>query len=433
MNNETKILETLGKEAGTLIGTGPGAGRRLAQKEALVSSVAAVTPRRRNRLLLPMSAAAAVLVIVLAAIVTLKLMKETPAEFWIDDTLAVNKTGLWLKARDDHPLQLRFEDGSRLQLEKTSTGQIVDATVKSVEIFLGSGQISASIRKNTGRMWAIDAGPYRVSVTGTEFSVFWSEEQTLFNVAVREGSVLVTGNDLADSGITLAAGDRLHINKKKGIFSLGPIEEETEVASALLPPRQASPGDEEAQEAPSPGGGEAPPPEAGRTGENGKTAPDQKASPPPEWKVLIQEGRYGEAMEAAERAGLDNLLAASSLADLWKLADAARYARDGKKAEKFLMTVRERFGGSKRAKIAAFLLGRVALELNKKPAEGITWLKTYLEEDPGGPLAEEALGRLINAYMKTGRKQQASKTAEIYLQKYENGTFSELAKSVLEQ
>ncbi|MFH1436817.1 MAG: FecR domain-containing protein [Pseudomonadota bacterium] len=348
--------------------------------------------------------------------------------------MAVSKTGLSLQATYEKPLQLKFTDGSRLQLEESSTGQIVDATTKNVKIVLNHGRISARIKKNTGIQWTIDAGPYRVTVTGTKFSVFWSEDKALFNVNVKEGSVFISGNGL-DNGVTLAAGNRLHINRKKGIMSLEPVEEKGEEVLSSLHAQEAA---DQADQHPL-SSGEPPQAvdivpvlqaEAVPAGDS--AAQPKKEEISAEWKGLVHEGKYAEAMNAVEKNEFNQLLATSGLSDLVQLADAARYAGRGDEAQKALMAIRERFGETKRAKLAAFLLGRVALELNDNPNEGITWLNTYLKEDPNGPLAEEALGRLIIAYMKSGQKKQAADCAESYLESYANGAFAQIAKSALE-
>jgi hypothetical protein len=52
-----------------------------------------------------------------------------------------------------------------------------------------------------------------------------------------------------------------------------------------------------------------------------------------------------------------------SAEELRQLADAARFARQGAAARLALSTLRARFAGTEQARIAAFLLGRVAEEL----------------------------------------------------------------------
>ena len=434
MTDDSKIIESLGKEAADLLGTGPNEKRRQAQEKALLAAAPALPKKRSGRpFILFAAAAAAALLITLAALAAFLIGREKPAQFWVGDTLAVSKKGLSLQATVEKPLPLKFTDGSQLQLEESSTGQIVDATTKKVKIVLNHGRISARIKKNTGIKWTIKAGPYQVLVTGTKFSVFWSKEKALFDVNVKEGSVFITGNGL-DNGLTLAAGNRLHINKKKGIMSLEPVEEKSaEVLSSLQVQEAAGTTDQHQTSEEPPQAVDTEPVLEAKLDHAGDSEAQPKKEPgSAEWKGLVHQGKYSEAMKMVDKKKFSQLLATSGLSDLVQLADAARYAGKGDEAQKALMAIRDRFGETKRAKLAAFLLGRVALELNDNPHEGIKWLNTYLKEDPNGPLAEEALGRLIIAYMKSGQKKKASDCAESYLESYANGAFAEIAKTALE-
>jgi outer membrane protein assembly factor BamD (BamD/ComL family) len=73
--------------------------------------------------------------------------------------------------------------------------------------------------------------------------------------------------------------------------------------------------------------------------------------------------------------------------------------------------------------MAAFLLGRAS-----HGATAARWFETYLEEQPGGNLAREALGRLIEAYQASGSKEAAVRTARQYLKRYPTGPHAELAR-----
>jgi transmembrane sensor len=424
MKDDLSTLESLGRRAADALGDGPDEKRREAQRRALIAAAASGPAARRRGLLVPVLAAAAAFLLILGGVAAWKMTVRKPAQFWVGETLVLSSESTRLKAPADGPLPVRFEDGSTLLLGEAAAGKVAEATTKSVRFVLDSGGLDAMIRKNTGRTWSVVAGPYTVTVTGTTFSVFWKQKQKLLRVTVTEGSVRVTGGEIAGGGLTLTGGERLHIDGSEGIFSIGPAKDDERTVAAAEPSAPSAPT--EAQ----------PPPQIGTPDEAPaaaveKTGEEEKKIPTPPWKILAQEGKYEEAMEAAGKAGFEQILKTASQPDLWLLADTARYARDGKKAESALLAIRERFASSKRAKIAAFLLGRVALELNKDPSGSVGWFTTYLEEDPGGPLAEEALGRLINACMKAGREQEAKKHAQLYLEKYEDGAFADLAKKVL--
>ena len=150
------------------------------------------------------------------------------------------------------------------------------------------------------------------------------------------------------------------------------------------------------------------------------------------WKDLYASGNYREALAAVDEKEFDGLVARLDQPDLWALADAARFAGDGVKARKALTVFRERFSGTVRAKTAAFLLGRVSVELVADPGAAARWFWEYLREEPRGALAEEALGRLIDASMKSGQIEKARGAAAIYVRDYPDGIFSALARNLLE-
>jgi hypothetical protein len=137
-------------------------------------------------------------------------------------------------------------------------------------------------------------------------------------------------------------------------------------------------------------------------------------------------------VNAAEQAGLPTLLRSLPAEDLRQLADAARFARRGALARQTLVAIRERFPGTSHARLAAFLLGRTSEDLLGDPAGAASWFGTYLREDPVGALAEEALGRRIDACLKVGLKREAREAAERYLQRHPGGVFAAAARAALE-
>ncbi len=140
---------------------------------------------------------------------------------------------------------------------------------------------------------------------------------------------------------------------------------------------------------------------------------------------------YKKAVKIAMKQGFDGLLETQDDARLWRLADAARYSGRGELARNTLLAIRRRFQGSWRAKVAAFLLGRIAVEVQGDPGQASRWFLIYLREDPSGRLAEEALGRRIYTCREAGLKAESCRVAAKYLGLYPQGTFSEYARSVL--
>ena len=127
--------------------------------------------------------------------------------------------------------------------------------------------------------------------------------------------------------------------------------------------------------------------------------------------------------------GFGRVLSDSSASDLMLLADSARYAGDIGHAKQALTAARARGDRGR----SAFLLGKIAADSSSSPGEAVQWFETYLSEAPGGGLAEQALGRLIELYRRTGRTGSAQSAAAKYLQKYPSGGYASAARSVLGQ
>jgi len=152
-----------------------------------------------------------------------------------------------------------------------------------------------------------------------------------------------------------------------------------------------------------------------------------------EWIEHYGAGRFGLAVEEAEKTGIDNLIGKLGSGDLWRLADAARAAGRHGLAARVLLGYRERFPGEHRARTAVFLLGRSAVEQRGDHREAIRWFETYLAESPGGPLAREALGRLMDSYTRVGMTRKARSIAEKYLNDYPEGPSANQARSLADK
>jgi TolA-binding protein len=153
----------------------------------------------------------------------------------------------------------------------------------------------------------------------------------------------------------------------------------------------------------------------------------------PSWQKQLHRGEWAEVLAIVGNADLPHLIAEADDTELWRLANWARHKRRTHLANQLFKAVRKRRPGSKRAAIAAFILGKSALDLNADPRRARKWLTTYLKEAPAGSLAEEALGGLISASEQLGDYRRAKKAARRYLDHYPGGTFSSAAKMVLER
>ena len=151
----------------------------------------------------------------------------------------------------------------------------------------------------------------------------------------------------------------------------------------------------------------------------------------PSWRELAASARYPEAYEAAQREGLDTIARQASAPDLLAIADAARLTRHARESDALLTAIRRRFPGTANAAVAAFMLGRSAMDGPGAYAEAATWFETSVREQPDGALAREAAGLIVEASDRAGDLPRARAAAAAYLQRYPTGPHAELAHRVL--
>jgi hypothetical protein len=439
MPDDMKNLERMGERVALELGDGPSESRREAQKRALLSLVAASGPAGDGRILPNLMIAAAVL-LVFALGAMLLYGRETPLKFWVGEQETAGSEGSWVKASADGVVPIRFDNGSRFQLEARTAVRVVASNMETVKLDLSKGLLHADIKRNGETSWIISAGPYQVTVLGTVFSVDWDSDSSLLGVSVNSGKVLVRGGHLSEHGIRVQAGKRLVADGDRGSVAMESISgdsdtaDDGELASAAdTGSPQDRPGMTDEDVAALEADRSIPPParEGSHVATKKPANTDTPAGDSRSWKDLSDAREFAAAVAAARRQGLDELLTTLDANDLWALSNAARYARDATVSARALLAVRERFAGSQRAFMAAFMLGRLKLDLEGNPTAATAWFETYLTEKPSGPLAEEALGRLIDACDKAGRKTEAARNAEIYLSRYDGGLFTKLARSIL--
>lgn len=339
----------------------------------------------------------------------------------------------WLAAPPDAPLEVTLPDETRLTVAAAGRIRLAEPTGEEQRIVLESGSLRARMPKDRGRRWRVAAGPFEVQVTGTEFTVAWEPEGERFSLELHEGSVRVLGPLLAD-GREVTAGQTLRVFGRQRM-------ELTERSAALGPPAGPSPAARPAEspELPAPPAErpEAPESPAGPApGSPVEPTPSFAASPPvaapsapkPDWEELALARRYAEALAAARETGLDRLCGTLPAASLSRLADVARYARQADDATKLLDCLRRRFPGTPEAAAAAFTYGRVVADVRGNALAATAWFELYLQEMPDGPLAREALGRLLEMYDRLGNAPAARRAAVRYLERFPDGAHAALAQ-----
>jgi TolA-binding protein len=425
--DETRKLKELGEKVAHELGTGPEPARREIQRRA-VMALASERPKSRVRSLA--LASLATILVAVGTFILLKVLVPKPITFWVGDQTRAAEEGAWLQA-SAAALPIRFADGTRVELQKGASARVFASDREDVRVVLSQGKVEAKIEEKTQGRWMVEAGPYDIVALGTVFDVSWESDPLLLEVFVQSGRVQVKGPGIQAVGVRLQPRDRLRLSKTGGRFSLL-VENVPEAPPTPPQPEEVSEREEaiQAVKLQSVTRPPARPPREDDAVSAAKVAALDRHRPET-WQDLCDLGRYADAMRMAEHDGLDRLLTTLDDAQLWRLADAARYTGRGKLAKEALLSVRRRFRSSWRARVAAFLLGRVAIEMLNDPREAAGWFKIYLQEDPSGPLAEEALGRRIGTCRQAGMKAESCRVAAEYLDRYPQGSFSEYARSVL--
>ena len=280
--------------------------------------------------------------------------------------VGVRAVGLSARTEASAPA-LRFSDGSTATAldARTRLITLIDAT-SEVTVSLERGGARFDVKRDPKRPFRVEIGAVAVEVVGTRFLVERLEDHA--RVAVDEGLVRVGER-------SLGAG-------QSGLFPLAaPVVPDRAVAQAPL------------------------------------AQPEPVAPAPLDWRELARRGEFDKAWQrldggAQVRDEPNELLLATDSARLsGHPADAARYLRR-------LLSAHP---GDPRAPLAAFTLGRVLLDELGWPRDAAEAFARAQELDPRGPLAEDALGREVEAWYRAGEGARAKAAAERYLVLYPRG------------
>ncbi len=319
------------------------------------------------------------------------------------------------------PAVISFADGTSFSVGRESAARVVEVNASGARVLLEHGEVEARVVPLDGAAWSLVAGPYAITVTGTQFTTSWQPEAQRFEVRLVSGSITVKG-PMVEPGLAMTAGQRLvaNVNNKdvqlSALTAAGVPEPEPTLSTA---PREA-PTDAGVAPATEPGAAPSTTPST-----TPSTAASAAAAPEaPSWSKLIAEGKYTEVMRLARGVGVGTVLDSGSLDQLVALGDAARYTGDGGLSGEVLVALRKRFPESGAAKTAAFLLGRMAE--GGSPGTALAWYDRYLSESAGGPYAAEALGRKMMLLARS-QPSQARVVAEQYLKLYPKGGYANVA------
>jgi hypothetical protein len=318
---------------------------------------------------------------------------------------------------------IRFSDGTQLAVDPAARAQVASVRANGADIRLERGKVRLQVTKRPGAHWNVLAGAYRVHVTGTSFAVALADDGEQLDVQLFSGSVRVSG-PLIEGGMDVTPAKRLSIDSRRGLVRFEAVASLADATPTVTPPIPEAP-------LPSPAA-----PDASTANDAddtpvrsvSKKRPAKAQTAVPSWSSRVAAGEFDLVVSAAEARGLDKVYQRAPLVDLEALADAARYARRSSVARDALLAMRSRFAGSKPAKQAAFLLGRL-VEDESAPA-ALEWYERYLKEDPDGVHASQALGRKMLILHRQGDA-AATSTAQDYLRRFPSGSHGPSARRIL--
>jgi ferric-dicitrate binding protein FerR (iron transport regulator) len=132
--------------------------------------------------------------------------------------------------------RLSFSDGTRVDLQDGARARIAAVDGHGARLAIENGHAALNVAHLPNAAWYVDAGPFVIQVTGTQFDVDWSSYDDTLSVDLHEGSLVVSGPP-APTGVLLRAGQRLTAHE--GRLSIEALE--TAVQVAETPPSALDP------------------------------------------------------------------------------------------------------------------------------------------------------------------------------------------------
>lgn len=276
--------------------------------------------------------------------------------------------------------------GGRSSLARPPAPSVSAVASDAVQVTrLSQDTVLEPMPDHPGRGFELRAGGARFTVA--------HDAQHPFVVVARDVVVEDVGTTFT---VQYLAGDQLEVSVEQGRVTVRAQGAENEIATggklqvALAPIAPAEP-------------------------EKASNAPTGPTLSP--WRPLAERGQYDEAHAALKKAGPNAVR--DDAADLLLAADVARLGGYPAEALPYLERVVRAHASDPRSGLAAFTLGRVLLDELGRPGEAADAFARA--RAAGGPLAEDALAREVEAASRAGDVTRSQELAREYQTRYPKG------------
>ncbi len=321
----------------------------------------------------------------------------------------VSRRSRWTSSPRASDSELRFSDGSTIQ-QHGALARIESVDRHGATVRLERGTIHAAIEHRSDTRWTMLAGPFRILVVGTKFSLSWDPSARQLNLSLTEGAVQVQGPLVGSQRVSSSQGIRVDLDTQTVQWSGA----DAGAVVASIEPSASEPAVE--------------PPSSEVPAERPRPDPAPRLSSRPSDSAARGSGSPAPLRTQPAAPESDAVETANSLLTR---AEQARLDGDAARARALYLSVDRLFPRSQQASTAIFLLARLRADVDRDWRGAVEDFSRYLSIAPDGPFAEAAAGRRIEALLRAGDFVGARQRSTEYLQRYSVGAHRSLAERVV--
>lgn len=388
--------------------------------------------RGRHGLKLGLKVALAAAFLLATPVVLWLSISSTPAlTFSVGRSSDIASAGTWVSAPPAAKLPIRFSDGTKVVLRPSTRARVLELRSEGAHLVIENGSADVSVKPRKNAHWELNVGPFVVEVLGTQFDVSWNPESDRFKLHLRKGKIELSGC-VFGAGRTVMAGEVVRASCKKRHFEITSSDDDRARRTGDAERAEEQRSDQQTEQGALDGSSTFQPSdrEAQRDGTGRGKSPAEPSGADKSWQALARAGEYRQAYAQVQDSGFARAVGTANEKDLLLLGDVARFAGGTRDAIHAYKQLRARFAGTPEAATAAFSLARIHFDQRSNYALAARYFQSYLSDRPSGPLAREALGRLMECYQRAGNTKLARQTAERYLAAHPNGPHSQLARKL---